>query len=118
MKNPFLHILCSLILGCGVTGNTDRSKGNTGTAKNTRLKTATFAGGCFWCVEADFKKLPGVIKATSGYSGGTGENPTYENYHDLGYIEAVQVLYDPDIITYESLLDYFWKHIDPTDAGG
>ena len=82
------------------------------------LPVATLAGGCFWCVESDFKKLPGVVKAVSGYAGGRGANPTYEDYAQKGYVEAVQVFYDPQIITYQQVLDYFWRHIDPTDAGG
>jgi len=79
---------------------------------------ATLAGGCFWCIKADFEKLPGVIKVVSGYTGGKGENPTYESYAEMGYIEAVQVYYDPEKITYEKILDHFWHHVDPTDAGG
>ncbi len=90
-------------------------------AKANEIKSsniATLAGGCFWCVESDFEKVPGVIKVISGYAGGKGENPTYETYAKMGYIEAVQVYYDPKKITYEQLLNYFWRHIDPTDAGG
>lgn len=83
-----------------------------------KVSVATFAGGCFWCVEADFEKVPGVIKAVSGYTGGFAENPTYENYGSGGHVEAVQVFYDPVKITYAELLDIFWKHIDPTDPGG
>ena len=84
------------------------------------LRKATFAGGCFWCTEADFEKLPGVVKVISGYTGGNKENPIYEEVSSgrTGHVEAVQVYYDPKKITYEELLDYFWKHIDPTDAGG
>ncbi len=79
---------------------------------------AIFAGGCFWCMEADFQKTPGVIEVVSGYTGGTGENPIYEDYGAKGHIEAVQITYDPTVITYEKLLHLFWRHIDPTDAGG
>jgi len=82
------------------------------------LKMATLAGGCFWCVEADFEKLPGVVAVVSGYTGGRGDNPTYENYGSKGHVEAVQIFYDPAKVTYAELLDYFWRHIDPTDAGG
>ena len=82
------------------------------------LPIATLAGGCFWCVESDFRKLPGVVKVVSGYAGGHGPNPTYEDYAAKGYVEAVQISYDPKIVTYGQLLDYFWRHIDPTDAGG
>ena len=84
------------------------------------LQKATFAGGCFWCTEADFEKVPGVVKAVSGYTGGKRENPTYEEVSagTTGHVEAVQVYYDPAKVTYEELLDYFWRHIDPTDPGG
>jgi peptide methionine sulfoxide reductase msrA/msrB len=85
---------------------------------NAKTRIATLAGGCFWCVESDFEKAPGVLKVVSGYTGGSGENPTYENYGKKGHVEAVQVFYDPSKITYEKLLDLFWRHIDPTDAGG
>ena len=82
------------------------------------LPTATFAGGCFWCVQADFAKVPGVVKVISGYAGGRGENPTYGNYASRGYVEAVQVFYDPAKVSYQKLLDHFWRQVDPTDAGG
>ena len=84
------------------------------------LKVATFAGGCFWCTEADFGKLPGVAKVISGYTGGQKDNPTYEEVSAgiTGHVEAVQVYYDRNRVTYEQLLDYFWRHIDPTDRGG
>ncbi|MDK2848732.1 MAG: peptide methionine sulfoxide reductase msrA/msrB [Desulfuromonadales bacterium] len=81
---------------------------------------ATFAGGCFWCVEADFEKVPGVVKVISGYTGGEVVNPTYKQVSagGTGHVEAVQVYYDPARITYEQLLDVLWRHIDPTDDGG
>lgn len=87
-------------------------------AVGTATETATFAGGCFWCVQGAFAKAPGVVKATSGYTGGSGQNPTYENYMQSGHIEAVQVLYDPAKVSYEQLLEVFWRQIDPTDPGG
>ena len=78
--------------------------------------TAIFAGGCFWCVEADFEKLPGVVKAESGYTGGQVKDPTYEqvSHGGTGHAESVRVYYDPQKVTYQQLLDYFWHHIDPT----
>lgn len=82
------------------------------------LQVATFAGGCFWCMEADFEKVAGVVQVISGYTGGHQENPTYEDYARKGYVEAVQVFYDPRKVSYEKLLDYFWRHVDPTEAGG
>jgi len=88
---------------------------NTATAR-----LATFAGGCFWCLESDFATLPGVLKVTSGYSGGESRDPSYEEVCSglTGHVEAVQVLYDPARISYAELLDVFWRHIDPTDDGG
>jgi len=81
---------------------------------------ATFAGGCFWCVEQGFEKLPGVRDAVSGYAGGHAANPTYEQVSagGTGHTEAVQVHYDPSVITYEGLLQGFWRMIDPTDGDG
>ena len=81
---------------------------------------ATFAGGCFWCLESDFKKVDGVVEAVSGYIGGDTENPTYHEVSSggTGHVEAVQLRYDPAIISYRELLDVFWRHVDPTDAGG
>ena len=78
--------------------------------------TAVFAGGCFWCLEADFEKLPGVIEAESGYAGGKVVNPTYEQVSagTTGHIESVKVTYDPAKVSYAALLDYFWHHVDPT----
>ncbi len=84
------------------------------------FERATFAGGCFWCLEADFEKIPGVIEAISGYTGGHTENPSYEEVcsGSTGHLEAVQVLYDPQKISYQELLEVFWSHIDPTDPNG
>ena len=79
---------------------------------------AIFAGGCFWCMTAPFEKLNGVIEVVSGYTGGKGSNPTYEDYAAKGHIEAVQVTYDPSKVSYTELLDVFWRQIDPTDSGG
>jgi peptide-methionine (S)-S-oxide reductase len=83
-------------------------------------ETAIFAGGCFWCVEADFDKVPGVVDTVSGYTGGTVEDPTYEQVsaEGTGHREAVRITYDPDQVSYEELLTAFWHSVDPTDAGG
>ena len=90
------------------------------TAKNQNTRISTFAGGCFWCTEADFEKLSGVVKVISGYTGGTEKNPSYKEVSSgtTGHVEAVQVYYDPSRIRYEALLAYFWRHIDPTDPEG
>jgi peptide methionine sulfoxide reductase msrA/msrB len=84
------------------------------------LKRAAFAGGCFWCTESDFEKVDGVVEVFSGYTGGQTENPTYEEVSSgvTGHIESVMVIYDPTKVSYEQLLDVFWRHVDPTDAGG
>lgn len=82
------------------------------------LESAIFAGGCFWCVESDFDKLEGVIETISGYSGGTSTNPTYETHSKDGHLETVKVIYDPKRIDYSDLVDYFFRHVDPTDDGG
>lgn len=78
--------------------------------------TANFAGGCFWCMEADFDKLPGVISVQSGYTGGKTPNPSYEQVSAgvTGHAEAVRVTYDPAKLSYQRLVDFFWHHIDPT----
>jgi peptide methionine sulfoxide reductase msrA/msrB len=88
--------------------------------KNNTYKTATFAGGCFWCTESDFEKVDGVIEAISGYTGGKEENPNYRQVASggTGHTEAVQVVYDPAKVSYEKLLEIFWMHVDPTDPGG
>ncbi|MEK7855696.1 MAG: peptide-methionine (S)-S-oxide reductase MsrA [Acidobacteriota bacterium] len=88
--------------------------------KSAPLKQAAFAGGCFWCMETAFEGLPGVSEVISGYTGGTLTHPTYEQVSagKTGHFEAVRVEYDPTKITYEKLLDVFWRSIDPTDAGG
>ncbi len=81
---------------------------------------AIFAGGCFWCVESDFDHVPGVTKTISGYTGGTLKNPTYRDVvrGGTGHREAVQIFYDPSKVTYEMLLEVFWRSVDPTDGGG
>lgn len=81
---------------------------------------ATFAGGCFWCMEPPFDKLEGVISTTSGYMGGHVDNPTYQQVvrEDTGHLEVVQVVYDPSIVSYETLLHTYWRNVDPFDAGG
>ncbi len=84
------------------------------------LAKATFAGGCFWCMEPPFDKLDGVISTTSGYTGGQKTKPTYQEVSagGTGHAEAVQVVYDPKKVSYERLLEVYWRNVDPTDAGG
>jgi peptide methionine sulfoxide reductase msrA/msrB len=123
MKTTFklVFLLAVGLVAAGLAESNPKQKSGKGATMNEpqkHLQTATLAGGCFWCVESDFEKVPGVAKVISGYAGGRGENPTYENYAEKGYVEAVQVFYDPAKVSYPALLDYFWRHIDPTDAGG
>ncbi|MBZ0265767.1 peptide-methionine (S)-S-oxide reductase MsrA [bacterium] len=84
------------------------------------MKKATFAGGCFWCIEPPFHRLEGVIDVYAGYTGGKTVNPTYDEVTSgrTGHLEAAQVIYDPAIVSYETLLETFWHNIDPTDDGG
>ncbi len=88
--------------------------------KKDDIRTAIFAGGCFWCMESPFEKLTGVIEVESGYTGGDFENPTYEDVcaGDTGHVEAVRITYDASRIGYDDLLEVFWRNVDPTDAGG
>ena len=87
------------------------------TVSTAHAATAVFAGGCFWCVEKDFEHLEGVTSAVSGFTGGTAANPTYNGDH-TGHYEAVEITYDPEIVTYQQLLDHFWVNHDPFDSQG
>jgi peptide-methionine (S)-S-oxide reductase len=108
-------VLCGLAAGILVLSSAaGQSQSDAETA------VATFAGGCFWCMEPPFDKLDGVISTTSGYTGGHVENPTYEQVSagGTGHAESVRVVYDPSVVSYEKLLDVFWHNVDPLDAGG
>jgi peptide methionine sulfoxide reductase msrA/msrB len=115
----FISILALMSYGCQKSDLVldERTEMN---GKSTTIRKATFAGGCFWCMEADLEKLPGVVKVVSGYTGGHKEDASYEEVSSgsTGHFEAVQVDYDPSKIRYEQLLDAFWRHIDPSDPGG
>ena len=101
-------------------GNQTSFEENPITYEDTDYHVATFAGGCFWCMEHPFDENDGVIDVVSGYMGGTKENPTYKEVSagGTGHLEVVQVVYDPEVISYETLLHIFWRQINPTDAGG
>ncbi len=88
--------------------------------EQTQHQLATFAGGCFWCMVKPFDQWPGVIRVVSGYTGGHKVNPTYVEVCSgtTGHVEAVQITYDPAVISYETILDVYWRQIDPTDPGG
>ena len=96
--------------------NKDQPQLNT----QSEIKTAVFAGGCFWCIEADFEKLNGVQKVVSGYTGGAKETADYKtvSYTETGHYEAVEVSYHPSQVSYTELVEYFWRHIDPTNPVG
>jgi peptide methionine sulfoxide reductase msrA/msrB len=108
-----------IILGYQQVNSMDKTEKS---MKNNTEKTASavFAGGCFWCTESDFEKVDGVIDAISGYTGGHVKNPSYYQVSagGTGHLESVKVIYDPSKVSYEQLLDYFWRHVDPTDPGG
>ena len=112
---PFLRLTAALatlaLAACAQSPDTSSGKAYTGPGA-----TAIFAGGCFWCLEQDFEKLPGVYEAESGYTGGWTAYPTYDSvsYDETGHAEAVRVYYDPEKVSYAQLVDYFWHHIDPT----
>lgn len=107
-------LACCLAASALAYGQTTKLAAQTGTVK------ATFAGGCFWCMEPPFDKLPGVISTTSGYMGGKTKNPTYESIStgSTGHAEVVQVEYDPAKVTYATLLEVFWRNVDPTQRDG
>lgn len=111
MKQWMAYFLAALSIG-GVM--------NSAIAKEDTLESAIFAGGCFWCIEAELEQTNGVASVTSGYTGGHVPNPTYEmvSKGDTGHYEAVEVRYDPKLISYEALLAAFWSNIDPLDDGG
>ena len=108
----------TMLLALGVTTIAAIGAGDSEAAE--REEKATFAGGCFWCIEAPFDKIDEVRSAISGYAGGVAENPTYKQVSSgkTSYVEAVQVTFDPEKITYQQLLDVYWRQFDPTDAGG
>lgn len=111
-----LMCLCSVLSGAALAA--EKTIGTIAPAGGG--ETAIFAGGCFWCVEQAFDDVAGVLETTSGYTGGTVANPTYEQVSAGGtkHAEAVLVRYDPDKVTYPQLLNVFWRNIDPTDGGG
>jgi len=108
MKNVFAAV-CAVIVACSL-----------GSAQAQALETATFAGGCFWCVESDFDAVPGVVETVSGYTGGSLPNPSYKQVSagGTGHREAVQIRYDAGVVSYAQLLTAYWHSVDPTDAGG
>ena len=114
-KGSMMTMLLSFVAAATVVAGNDSMKKTTEPATG-KFEKATFAGGCFWCMEAPFDKLSGVVSVTSGYTGGNMKNPTYKQVSagGTGHAEAVQVVYDPTRIGYTKLLDVFWHNTDPT----
>ena len=127
MKGKIMGLATALMLGVSgmllvgqASAEKQAEKDTEYAPDNPDLAVATFAGGCFWCVESGYEKIPGVVEAVSGYAGGEETNPTYKQVASgqTGHTEAVQVYYDPDQITYEGLVAGLWRMMDPTDANG
>jgi peptide-methionine (S)-S-oxide reductase len=110
-------VLAACVLACSLTARADEA---TGARAAGELATATFAGGCFWCMQPPFDAVAGVVSTTAGYTGGSTKNPSYEEVSSgsTGHAEAVEVRHDPAKVTYRQLLEIFWRNVDPTDAGG
>src|ERR1700747_179375 len=115
MKRTFLRVLGCAALAVVTAGQTHAQN-----SSPTATKTAIFAGGCFWCIQPAFDKANGVIKTVVGYSGGTEPNPTYQlvSSEKTNYRESIEITYDPAKISYEQLLDIYWRQIDPAQADG
>ncbi len=112
-------LLAAFVILLGISSQkvrTEEHKTQTGPER----QIAIFAGGCFWCVESDFDKVPGVLETISGYTGGHTKNPTYKevSYKETGHYEAVKIIYNPKKVSYAKLVHIFWRTVDPTDAGG
>jgi len=115
MKRTLIPLVSyALIAACPITSSQGQN------SSSAEIKTAIFAGGCFWCIQPAFDKAKGVIKTAVGYCGGTEPNPTYEvvSSEKTGYRESIQITYDPAKISYDQLLDIYWRQIDPTQADG
>ena len=114
--NTKLELAMAVACMLGVMSVTASAAEPVAGASSGRTATAIFAGGCFWCLEADYEKLPGVLGAESGYTAGKTVNPTYKQVSagGTGHTEAVRITYDPAKVSYPQLVEYFWRHIDPT----
>src|SRR5438132_3292646 len=115
MHRIFLLALSYAVLAAAVVSESDGQN-----SSPAATQTAVFAGGCFWCIQPAFDKAKGVIKTVVGYSGGTEPNPTYQlvSSEKTGYRESIEITYDPATISYDQLLDIYWRQIDPTQADG
>ena len=113
-------VMAAVFLGFYWAGSMEKEMEKPMAAQPLETRFAVFAGGCFWCTEADFEKVDGVIDAVSGYTGGHLDNPTYKQVSRgrTGHVEALKVVYDAQKVSYEKLLEVFWRHVNPTDSGG
>lgn len=120
MRLLLLGMTLSVIAAASLPGCAGNDAADQPAGEAAGLAAATFAGGCFWCVEAGFEQVPGVVTATSGYTGGHTQAPSYKQVSSgtTGHREAVEVRYDPKIVSYDELLEAFWRMVNPTDAGG
>ena len=121
MKKQVFIMLGLLLLTTGKVMFAGTSSIEAGDTKGNRVmgqEKAIFAGGCFWCMEKPFEELDGVLSVISGYSGGTTPDPNYNNYGAGGHIEVVAIVYDPQKVTYQKLLEVYWRQVNPTDPGG
>ena len=120
MIRRFLLAAALAVAACGQGPSATDAAAQQKQARPARTETAIFAGGCFWCTEADFEHVPGVVEAVSGYTGGRTARPTYEQVSagGTGHYEAVLVRYDPTRVSYSELARHFFRTVDPTDAGG
>jgi peptide methionine sulfoxide reductase msrA/msrB len=114
MKRTFIHLLSYALIAASPIASSN------GQNSSPETKTAILAGGCFWCIQPAFDKAKGVIKTVVGYCGGTEPNPTYQlvSSEKTGYRESIQITYDPSKISYDQLLDIYWRQIDPTQSDG
>lgn len=115
MRGAITAFFVMILSACGLSAQTDEQDA---AADPAALDDLLVAGGCFWCVEADLEKLAGVDEVISGYAGGRNANPTYQNYDANGHREVAQVRYDPEVISFEELMEIFIRTVDVTDDGG
>jgi methionine-S-sulfoxide reductase len=120
LRNLVRSTLSALLLAAGAGALSAENSAPPAAAESEGLAVATFAAGCFWCVESDFDKVDGVVETISGFTGGHTKNPTYGEVGQgrTGHTEAVQLKYDPKKVSYEKLLDYYWHHVDLLDGEG
>ncbi|MGQ0673092.1 MAG: peptide-methionine (S)-S-oxide reductase MsrA [Hyphomicrobium sp.] len=119
LSRHHLSFLVFAALGAAVIGGSLSAVAEPKAAPST-LATATFASGCFWCTESDFDSVVGVVETVSGYTGGKTKNPTYDDVGQghTGHTEALQIKYDPNKVSYQQLLHFYWRHVDLLDGGG